>query len=56
MKKEGKNTARESFIRSGALDSLVHVIEDKENHDTIVTTLAKSILIDFFLEFSELEG
>ena len=56
LKEEGRNAARERFVRSGALDSLVHLVEDKENHDACVTDLAKSTLADYFLEFSELEG
>ena len=56
MKEEGRNTAREQFIRSGALDTLVHIVQDKENHDASVTSLAKNCLNDFFLDFSEEEG
>lgn len=57
MKEEGKNTARESFINhSGSLERLVHIIEDKENHETSIIALTKSILVDYFMEFSDLDG
>lgn len=55
MKEEGRNTARERFIHSDALDTLVHIIQDKENHDVNVTTLAKSIMSDYFSEFLDEE-